>query len=117
MKKLLILGAGTAGTMVANRLNRMLNMNEWQITLVDQDPLHHYQAGYLFIPFGTYGRDDVIQPKAKYIPSRARLIQSKLESIEPDHNRVRLTNGDVLDYDYLIIATGTDIHPEETPGL
>jgi sulfide:quinone oxidoreductase len=117
MKKLLILGAGTAGTMVANRLNRMLNMNEWQMTLVDQDPLHHYQAGYLFIPFGTYSRNDVIQPKAKYIPSRARLIQSKIESIEPDHNRVHLTNGDVLDYDYLIIATGTDIHPEETPGL
>ena len=41
MKKLLILGAGTAGTMVANRLNRLLDMDDWQITLIDPDPIHY----------------------------------------------------------------------------
>ena len=117
MKKLLILGAGTAGTMVANRLNRMLDMDEWQITLVDQDPVHYYQPGYLFIPFGVYSKKDVIKPKRNFIPPQIKLIQSAIEIIEPDHNRVRLAGGLYLDYDYLIIATGADIHPEETPGL
>ena len=117
MKKLLILGAGTAGTMVANRLNRMLDMDEWQITLVDQDPVHYYQPGYLFIPFGVYSKKDVIKPKRNFIPPQIKLIQSAIEIIEPEHNRVRLAGGLLLDYDYLIIATGADIHPEETPGL
>ena len=117
MKKLVVLGAGTAGTMVANRLVRTLEMDEWQITLVDQDPVHYYQPGYLLIPFGTYSKKDVVKSKQQFIPPHVRLIQSTIEMIEPDHNKVSLGNGTVLEYDYLIIATGADIHPEETPGL
>ena len=117
MKKLVILGAGTAGTMVANRLVRLLDMDEWAITIVDQDPVHYYQPGYLFLPFGVYSKKDIVKPKRDFIPSIVKYIQAKIEMIEPDHNRVRLSNAAVLDYDYLVIATGTDIHPEETPGL
>ena len=51
MKKLLILGAGTAGTMMLNKLNTALDKNEWQITIVDQHETHYYQPGFLFIPF------------------------------------------------------------------
>ena len=117
MKKLVILGAGTAGTMVANRLTKLLNLDEWKITLVDQDPIHYYQAGYIYIPFGIHTKKDVIKPKRNFIPPQAQLIQSTIELVEPSHNRVRLENGLTLEYDYLIIATGTDIRPDETPGL
>ena len=117
MKKLVILGAGTAGTMVANRLARMLDMDEWQITMVDQDPVHYYQPGFLLVPFGVYNRKDVVKPKNYFVPPRVKLIQATIELIEPDHNLVRLADGQTLNYDFLVIATGTDIHPEETPGL
>lgn len=117
MKNLLILGAGTAGTMVANRLSKMLDLEEWKITMVDQDPVHYYQPGFLLMPFGMYTKNQVIKPKRDFIPAKTRYIQSKIEIIEPDHNKVRLSSGEVLDYDYLVIATGADIHPEETPGL
>jgi len=117
MKKLLILGAGSAGTMAANRLHHMLDMDEWQITIVDQDPVHYYQPGYLLIPFGMYTKKDVIKPKSNFIPPHVKHIQSSIEMIDPDHNQVRLANGSTLAYDYLIIATGADIYPEETPGL
>jgi sulfide:quinone oxidoreductase len=117
MKKLLILGAGTAGTMAANRLNRMLNMDEWQITLVDPDPVHYYQPDYIFIPFGVVTPKSATKIKRDYLPHTIKLIQATVEMIEPDHNQVRLNNGTALTYDFLIIATGTDIHPEETPGL
>jgi sulfide:quinone oxidoreductase len=117
MKKLLILGAGSAGTMVANRLRKMLEIAEWQITLVDPDPIHYYQPGFLLMPFGTYTRKDVVKAKRDFIPAHVDLIQSSVEIIEPEHNQARLADGTVLPYDYLIIATGADIHPEETPGL
>lgn len=117
MKKLVILGAGTAGTMVVNRLSKLLNPDDWKFTLVDPDPIHYYQAGYLFIPFGINTKKDLIRPKRNFIPPQAQLIQTSVELIEPEHNRVRLGNGETLDYDYLIIATGTDVRPDETPGL
>jgi sulfide:quinone oxidoreductase len=117
MKKLLILGAGSAGTMVANRMNRMLNRNEWQITIVDPDPVHYYQPGFLFMPFGIYNKKDVFQPRKKYLPAGVTYLQEAVEIIEPTANKVRLASGTVLDYTFLVIATGADIHPEETPGL
>ena len=118
MKKLLILGAGTAGTMVANRLARLLDQAEWQITIVDQHETHYYQPGFLFIPFGMYSKNDVVKPKRDFIPAGVEFIMSPIDVIEPDHNRVKLVkDGRYLNYDFLVIATGTRTHPEQTPGL
>lgn len=117
MKNLLILGAGTAGTMVANRMRRLLDSDEWRITIVDQQEVHYYQPGFLFIPFGIYSKNDVIKPKRDFIPAGVELVMSSIDVIEPDQNRVRLGNGRNLSYDFLVIATGAKTHPEETPGL
>jgi sulfide:quinone oxidoreductase len=118
MKKLLILGAGTAGTMVANRLARLLDTDEWHITLVDQNETHYYQPGLLFIPFGIYSKNDVIKPKRDFIPSMAELIMALIEIIDPEHNQVKLGKGGrLLKYDILVITTGCQIHPEQTTGL
>ena len=117
MKRLVILGAGTAGTMMLNKLSAILDRQEWQITIVDQFETHYYQPGFLFIPFGIYSRKDVIKPKRDYFPSHANVIMSEIDRIEPENNRVLLANNQVLPYDYLIIATGAKIRPEETEGL
>ena len=53
MKKLLILGAGAGGTMIATKMRKLLSEREWEITLIDRDPVHHYQPGWLLIPFGV----------------------------------------------------------------
>jgi sulfide:quinone oxidoreductase len=117
MKKLLILGAGTGGTIMANKLRKVLNRSEWEMTIVDEEKNHYYQPGFLFIPFGIYTRQDVIKPKADFIPSGVKLLFNKIDRIEPDKNRVLLDGGTVLAYDWLIIATGIRMVPEETPGL
>lgn len=118
MKRLVILGAGTAGTMVANKLRAELKRDEWKITLVDQNETHYYQPGFLFIPFGMYRPQDVVKPKRDYLPSGVDLIVSEIERVEPEENRVRLVKDErVLNYDYLIIATGTQPRPDQTPGL
>lgn len=50
MKNLVILGAGSAGTMMANHLDKKLNKQDWLITIVDQEKVHYYQPGFLFLP-------------------------------------------------------------------
>ena len=117
MKKLLVLGAGTAGTMVVNRLCRLLDCDEWQMTIVDPHDTHYYQPGFLFIPFGMYSKNDVVKPKRDFIPSGVELIKTAADVIEPDHNRVKLVDGRILHYDFLVIATGAQTRPEMTPGL
>ena len=117
MKKLLILGAGTGGTIMANKLVPALDQKEWEITIVDQHTTHYYQPGFLFLPFDIYTKNDVIKPKREFIPREVNYIQSEIDVIEPSNNRVKLVNNQVLAYDYLIIATGTRINPEETEGM
>lgn len=117
MKEILILGAGTAGTMMANKLSKALDENEFSLTIVDKDETHYYQPGFLFIPFGVYSKDDVIKPKRDFFPKNVRSIVSDIELIQPDENKVHLKNGDILAYDFLIIATGTEIRPDEIEGM
>jgi len=117
MKKLVILGAGTAGTMMLNKLEPVLDKEEWQITIVDQYETHYYQPGFLFIPFGIYNKNDVIKPKRDFFPSGVEVILESIDKIDPKKNKVILGNKKVLSYDYLIVATGCKINPEETEGL
>ncbi len=117
MKKIVILGAGTGGTIMANKLRKVLERDEWSITVVDKEPNHYYQPGFLFIPFGIYNKHDVVKPKASFIPAGVKFIINEIDRVEPDKNTVYLTNGQILEYDFLIVATGTHIKPAETPGL
>jgi sulfide:quinone oxidoreductase len=117
MKHLLILGGGTGGTIMANKLAPVLDAREWQITLVDNSEKHYYQPGFLFVPFGIYNMRDVVKPRRQYLPAEVQLVISSIDHIDADKNRVVLSDQSVLPYDYLIIATGADIHPEQNEGL
>ncbi|MCK5653330.1 MAG: FAD-dependent oxidoreductase, partial [Gemmatimonadetes bacterium] len=117
MKRLVILGGGTAGTMMSAKLARALELDEWEITVVDQDNTHIYQPGLLFIPFGVYEPRDVKKPRARFIPPGVNFVISEIDVVDPDKKEVRLSGGEVLPYDFLIIATGTRIVPTETEGL
>jgi len=117
MRKLVILGGGTAGTIMLNKLTGVLDPDEWQITLVNDSETHYYQPGFLFIPFGIYSLRDVVKPSRDFFPPGAEIIISGIERIEPDKSRVILQDNVVLPYDFLIVATGCKIHPEETEGL
>jgi sulfide:quinone oxidoreductase len=116
MKRLLILGAGTAGTIMAHRLRRALP-SEWAVTIVDRDEWHVYQPGLLFIPFGAYTPDDVLKPRRDVLPADVEFVVAEVDRVEPDAHRVALADGRTLAYDLLIVATGTEVRPDETPGL
>jgi sulfide:quinone oxidoreductase len=117
MKRLLVLGAGTAGTMAVNKLRPRLPREEWKITVVDSADTHYYQPGYLFIPFGTYRPDEVTRPTKRFIPAGVDLVTGEVDRVVPDENRVVLVDGAELGYDYLVIATGTTPRPDQTPGM
>jgi sulfide:quinone oxidoreductase len=117
MKRLVILGAGTAGTMMANHLDHELNPSEWEIVIIDERKEHYYQPGYLFLPFDIYTPEDIIKPIQKFIPKKVQLLNEKIEKINAKENEVWLSKGKSLHYDVLIIATGAKIAPGEIQGM
>ena len=117
MKRILILGAGTAGTMMANHLNHELDKKDWQIDIIDEKEEHHYQPGYLFLPFDIYTPDDIIKKIEDFIPKDVNLIKGQIDMILPKENLVQMQDGSEISYDILIIATGAKIAPEEIDGM
>jgi sulfide:quinone oxidoreductase len=116
MKKILILGSGAGGTMMAAKLHKELNDREWSITILDNDEMHHYQPGWLFIPFGIYTAADCMKPKRDFIPKGVNFVLDEVVHVDADKRVVQAKNGK-YDYDYLVIATGCHIAPEEVEGL
>jgi sulfide:quinone oxidoreductase len=116
MKKVLILGSGAGGTMMAAKLRKKLNELEWSITILDNDEMHHYQPGWLFIPFGIYTAEDCMKPKRDFIPNGVNFVLDEVVHVDPDNRKVQAKNGE-YEYDYLVIATGCRIAPEEVEGL
>jgi len=93
MRRLVVLGAGTAGTMVVNKLRHRLSREDWQISVVDSSDRHFYQPGYLFLPFGRYTPDQVVRPVRRYIPDGVHLVQGEVDRVDPEAGEVRLTDG------------------------
>ena len=116
MRRLVVLGAGTAGTMVVNKLRRRLGA-DWHITVVEQSDRHHYQPGYLFLPFGACQPNDLTRPTERFIPAGVDLVQGQIDGVDPGTRVVRLVDSRELSYDYLVIATGTEPRPDQTPGM
>jgi sulfide:quinone oxidoreductase len=117
MKNLLVLGGGSAGTMVVNKLRKKLSKDLWEITVIDQDTEHIYQPGLLLMPFGTYEPEQLVKKREKFFPKGVRFIQSGIEKVDPLAKKVYLDNEREVAYDYLVIATGTSPRPDQTPGM
>jgi sulfide:quinone oxidoreductase len=117
MKNLIILGAGTGGTMMANHLQGKLNKKEWTISIIDERKNHYYQPGFLFLPFDLYTPEALVQPIQKFIPHNVNFINDTIDKVIAEENLVKMANGESYPYDVLIIATGADIAPEEVEGM
>jgi sulfide:quinone oxidoreductase len=117
MKRIVILGGGTGGTMMANRLARALPSDGWRVTVIDRDDLHVYQPGLLFLPFGQYRPEEILRPRARLLDPHIELHLGEIDRIAPTENAVFMKGGARFGYDVLVVATGSRILPEQTDGL
>ena len=114
-KKIVVLGAGTAGTIVSNNLRRHLPA-DWEITIIDRDDNHLYQPGLLFVPFGIQKSSTLVKSRKKYITPGINFVIDEITHIDPDKKQVKTRNHQ-FDYDFLVISTGCRINPEENDGM
>jgi sulfide:quinone oxidoreductase len=117
MKKIVVLGGGTGGTLVANRLRRLLSRDAAQITVIDPDDEHVYQPGLLFVPFGQARAASLTRPRHRQFRDGVSFRQAAVDRVDLDRDEVVLAGGARLGYDALVVATGARLVPEETEGL
>ncbi len=116
VERIVILGGGTGGTLTANRLRRTLD-DRVQIVVVDRDDSHIYQPALLFVPFGLAHVDEIIRPRQRQLHRGIGYCQTGIDRVDLDTERVWLGDGTALEYDVLVVATGSTLVPEETEGL
>ncbi len=114
--RLVILGGGTGGTLVANRLQRLYGETA-SITVIDRDDAHIYQPGLLFVPFGLAEPDEIVRPRHAQLRAGIEFRLAEVQSVDIPEDTVRLTDGTDVPYDVLVIATGASLQPQETDGL
>ncbi|HEV7176852.1 MAG TPA: FAD/NAD(P)-binding oxidoreductase [Solirubrobacteraceae bacterium] len=114
--RIVILGGGTAGTMIANRLLRELG-DDARIVVVDRDNRHVYQPGLLFVPFGLADPDELVRPRGLQLHDGIEFILAEVDRVDTGDAKVYLTSGKRIGYDVLVIASGATLLPEETDGL
>jgi sulfide:quinone oxidoreductase len=116
-QQIVVLGGGTGGTMVANRLRRRFDADEAEIHVVDRDDRHVYQPGLLFVPFGLTSLDEIVRPRARQLRDGILFHEREIDAVWVERDEVLLDDGTVLPYDVLVVATGSRLQPEETEGL
>ena len=117
MKRIVILGAGTGGTLTANRLRRFYPEDEVSIDVVDQNNEHLYQPGLLFVPFGLADAEDLVRPRNEQLHHGIKFHEATIDRVDIASDVVRLNGGTTLGYDVLVVATGAHLLPDETEGL
>jgi sulfide:quinone oxidoreductase len=116
-QRIVILGAGTGGTMMANRLRKAHSLDDVEIVVVDRDDDHVYQPGLLFVPFGLARPAEITRPRATQLRNGIDLRRSEIDRVDLDAAAVHLADGAPLAYDTLVIATGAELLPEDTEGM
>ena len=115
--RVVILGGGTGGTLIANRLRRRFDAHDMTITVIDQDDRHVYQPGLLFVPFGLTQVEDIVRPRHRQLHKGIDFMEDAVDRVDLAGQHVHLAGGTTLGYDVLVVASGATLVPEETDGL
>lgn len=117
MAHVVVLGAGLGGSIMGFELRDQLR-DEDRITVVSKEPGYHFVPSNPWVAVGWRKREDITVDLAPVLARRRiDFIVSAAERVEPGKNRLMLADGRVIDYDYLIIATGPELAFDEIPGL
>ncbi|ODU29325.1 MAG: oxidoreductase [Pseudonocardia sp. SCN 72-51] len=115
-ERIVVIGGGTSGTIVANRLHKMRD-GKASITVIDRDDRHMYQPQLLSVAFGLAQPEDSTRSRRAQLHRGIDFRECSVERVNIDEQRVYIGAGKSIEYDVLVVATGARLVPEETEGL
>jgi sulfide:quinone oxidoreductase len=119
--KILIVGGGMGGTILANnlarRLTNELKTGKARITMLSASEKHMYQPGLLYLAVGRITPDELYRDQASLLEPGINFHVDPVEEFMLDNNQVKTKSGKTYDYDIMVIATGSRMFPEGIPGM
>ncbi|OBS09496.1 NAD(P)/FAD-dependent oxidoreductase [Acidihalobacter prosperus] len=119
--KILIVGGGMGGTILANnlarRLKHELKQGKAQITMLSASERHMYQPGLLYVSIGRMATDALYREQTSLLEPEIEFHVDPVTTFTLDQNQVTTQSGKTYGYDMLVIATGSRAMPETIPGL
>ncbi len=116
MQNVLVLGGGVGGTLVANLISRkikkQIEAGDARVTVVDEKGEHVYQPGFMYIAMGNQDPKSLRKPERRLLDDRVDLVIGEVTGIDEEARTVSVAGDRTLDYDFLILATGSRILPE-----
>jgi sulfide:quinone oxidoreductase len=110
-----VIGGGAAGIGVtASLLRRRPDLN---IAIIEPSDQHFYQPAWTLVGGGAFNINRTMRPMASVIPAKAHWLRAGASQIEPDQQRVRLDNGQIVGYQQLIVCPGLRLAWEKITGL
>jgi sulfide:quinone oxidoreductase len=118
---ILIVGGGTGGTVLANRLAEKLaseiDSGDVRVTMVTDNEDHVYKPTFLYVPFGKKTTEDARRPVRELVDRRVDITYDRVTEVDTDAKQLTLADGQPLRYDHLTLAMGVELVPDEVPGL
>jgi sulfide:quinone oxidoreductase len=111
--KIVIVGGGSAGISVAARL---LHAGQTDVAVIDPAEVHYYQPLWTLVGGGRAPAGESARAEAAVMPSGATWIRSAAEEIDPDTQRVELSSGEQVGYDFLVVCPGIELDWDRLPG-
>ncbi len=120
-EKITVVGGGTGGTVLVNKLSKKLQTEikkgKVEINLITDNPNHIYKPIFLYVAFGKKQPKEGKRPIKDLVDKKINLDINKVVNINKDDKKLEFEDGGKTDYDYLVLATGSKLAPENTPGL
>jgi sulfide:quinone oxidoreductase len=116
MKKVIIVGGGVGGTIIANLLARKFRKDEVQVTLISDSKKHVYLPGCLRIIFGGTSPSSLERDERTLLSKRVNFVLAEAKRINLNERTVEIKDDKAYEYDFLVVATGARYVPSEIPG-
>jgi sulfide:quinone oxidoreductase len=115
-QNVVIVGGGVGGTLLANVVSKQISADQARIIVIDEDGQHLYQPGWLYVPFGEEQASKLRKKERGLLRKEVELIVERAMAIDPVKKTVQLAGKKSIPYDILVLATGSNVVPEEVPG-
>ena len=114
-KTVVILGGGVGGLVTANELRKLLGKDH-RVVLVDKGSKHIFWPSLLWVQVGLHEPDKIVCDLTLLEKKGIDVVKGQVEAIDPEQRTIRV-DGNELESDYLVVALGADLVPEQVPGL